>query len=92
MVLGLLIVMLSPAVARAVGSQASVAVTHGLSSHGQDQSTGSVVVMAGLNYCKLLHSMWNLSGPKIEPVSPALQSRSLIIGPPWKPLGVPLST
>ena len=49
------------------------------------QRTGSVVLMHRLNYFKLLRSMWNLSAPKIEPVSPTLQSRFLIIGPPGKP-------
>jgi len=32
----------------------------------------------------LLHSMWNLSGPGIEPVSPALAGRFLSTVPPGK--------
>ena len=35
---------------------------------------------------KLLHSTWDLPGPRIKPVSLALQDRFLTTGPPWKPL------
>ena len=34
----------------------------------------------------LPRGMWNLSGPGIEPMSPALQGRLLTTGPPGKPL------
>ena len=36
----------------------------------------------------LFHSMWNLAGPGIEPMSPALVGRFLIPEPPGKPYTV----
>ena len=42
------------------------------------QSMGSVVVA----YKQLLHGMWNLPGPGIEPASPALAGRFLPTVPP----------
>ena len=36
----------------------------------------------------LLHSMWDLSGPGIKPVSPALAGRFLTTAPPGKSLSV----
>ena len=42
---------------------------------------------------QLPHSMWNLPGPGIEPVSPALAGRFLTTGPPgksWFPFQLPL--
>ena len=34
----------------------------------------------------LLHHMWNLPGPEIEPVSPALAGSFFTTEPPGKPL------
>ena len=34
---------------------------------------------------QLLHGLWDLPGPGIEPVSPALQDRFLTTEPPGKP-------
>ena len=42
---------------------------------------GSVV---GLLWPYLLHSTWDLPRPRIEPMSPALEGRSLSTGPPGK--------
>ena len=72
----------------------SVAVAHGL------QSTGSVVVAHGLSSCgqralehrlsscgaraQLLCGMWDLPGPGLEPVSPALPGGLLTTEPPGK--------
>ena len=46
----------------------------------------SLVVEHGLSSChppaQLPHNMWNLPGPGIEPVSPALAGRFLTTGPP----------
>ena len=56
--------------ARAV--QASSVVTRGLSSSGTQ--------------AQLLHGMWGLSGPGIEPASPALAGGSFDTEPPRKPL------
>ena len=36
----------------------------------------------------LLHSMWGLPGPRIEPLSPALAGRFSITEPPGKPLRI----
>ena len=64
------------------------------------QCMGSVVVAHGLSSCglwvlesrfsscgaqaQLLHDMWNLPGPGIEPMSPALTGRFLFTVPPGK--------
>ena len=56
------------------GTWASVVVAHGL------WSTGSVVVEHGLS-C----GMWDLPGPGLKPVSPALASGFLTTVPPGKP-------
>ena len=45
------------------------------------QGTGSVVVVLGL----LLQSMWDLPGPRIEPLSPVSAGRSFTTEPPGKP-------
>ena len=61
----------------------------------------SVVVARGLSHCgsralerrlsscgawdNLLRGMWNLPGPGIEPMSPALAGRFLTTAPPGKP-------
>ena len=54
-----------------------------LSSYSAWASTamGSLVVVQGL---QLLCSMWDLPGPRIEPVSPALAGRLLTTGHPGK--------
>ena len=56
--------------ARALGTQASVVAAHGLS------SCGSRALERRLNSCGarawLLRGMWDLPGPGLEPVSPAL--------------------
>ena len=80
--------------AGALGTRASVVVARGLSSCGswalQLWLTGSVVVAHGLCSCgtqaQLLHGMWDLPGPGIEPVVPALAGRFLTTAPPGKPL------
>ena len=56
--------------------------------------TGSVVVARGLQsagfsscgaWAQLLHGMWYLTGPGLEPVSPALAGGLLTTAPPGKP-------
>ena len=59
------------------GTQASFAAEHGLSSR------GSVLVAHRL---RCPHGMWDLPGPEIEPLSPALENRSSTTGPPGKSL------
>ena len=59
------------------GTQASLAVEHGL------LSRASVVVAHRL---RCPHGMWDLPRPEIEPLSPALESRSSTTGPPGKSL------
>ena len=70
--------------ARALGAQASVVVARGLS------SCGSRAVESRLSSCgaraQLLRSMWDLPGPGLEPVSPALAGGFLATAPPGKPL------
>ena len=50
----------------------------------------SVVVVCRLSSCgtraQLLHGMWDLPGPGIEPMSPALAGRFLTTVPPGKSL------
>ena len=53
---------------------ASLVVEHGL------QCLGSVAMVHGPS----CHSMWNLAGPRMEPVSPALAGRFLTTGTPGK--------
>ena len=69
--------------ARALGVWASVVVAHGLS------SCGLRAVECRLSSCgsraQLLHGMWDLPGPGIEPVSPALAGGFLTTVPPGKP-------
>ena len=75
----------------ALGMRASVVVAHGLS------SWGSWALERRLSSCgawaSLLHGMWELPGPGLEPVSPALAGGFLTIVPPGKPRGTfcPLS-
>ena len=78
----LLIAVASCCRARALGTQASVVVAHGLS------SCGSWALEHRLSSCgtraQLLHSMWDLPGPGLEPTSPALAGGFLITAPPGK--------
>ena len=68
--------------AQAPGAQASVVVAHGLS------GCGSRALESRLSSCgawaQLLCGMWDLPGPGIEPVSPALTGRFLTTVPPRK--------
>ena len=70
--------------ARALGTQASVVVARGLS------SCGSPALECRLSSCGarayLLRGMWDLPGPGLEPVSPAMAGRFLTTAPPGKPL------
>ena len=69
--------------AQALGVWASVAVAHGLS------SCGSRALEHGLSSCgtraQLLHGMWDLPRPGLEPGSPALAGGFLTTAPPGKP-------
>ena len=69
--------------ARALGTQASVVVAGGLS------SCGSRALERRLSSCgapaSLLHGMWDLPGPGLEPVSPALADGFLTTVLPGKP-------
>ena len=68
----------------ALGMRASVVVAHGLS------SCGSQALDHRLSSCgaqaSLLHGMWDLPGPGLEPVSPALAGGFLTTAPPGKSL------
>ena len=68
--------------AQALGARASVVVTRGLS------SCGSPALECKLSSCgtraSLLCGMWDLPGPGLEPVSPALAGRFLTTVPPGK--------
>ena len=79
---GLLIAVASRHRARALGAQASVVVARGLS------SCGSRALECGLSSCGarpwLLRGMWDLRGPGLKPVSPALAGRFLTTAPPGK--------
>ena len=69
--------------ARAPGAWASVVVAHGLS------SCGLRALEHRLSSCgaraQLLRGMWDLPGPGLEPVFPALAGRFLTTAPPGKP-------
>ena len=49
----------------------------------------SIIAVCGLSSCgtwaELPHDMGDLPGPRIEPLSPALQGGFLTTGPPGKP-------
>ena len=68
--------------AQALGAQASVVVARGLS------SCGLRALEHRLSNCgsraQLLHSLWDLPRPGLEPVSPALAGRFLTTPPPGK--------
>ena len=68
--------------AQALGAWASIVVAHGLS------SCGSQALERRLSSCgawaQLLRGMWDLPGPGLEPVSPALAGRFLTTAPPGK--------
>ena len=70
--------------AQALGVRASVVVARGLI------SCGSQALEHRLSSCvtraQLLHGMWDLPGPGLEPVSPALSGGFLTTAPPEKPL------
>ena len=72
--------------ARALGVRTSVAAARGLS------SCGSRALERRLSSCgaraSLLRGMWDLPGPGLEPVSPALAGGLLTTAPPGKPLVV----
>ena len=67
----------------ALGSWASVVVAHRLS------SCGSQALERRLSSCgaraQLLRGMWDLPGPGLEPVSPAMAGGFLSTAPPGKP-------
>ena len=69
--------------AQALGTWASVVVAHGFS------SCGSWALEHRLSSCGaravLLRGMWDLPGPGLEPVSPALAGGFLTTVPPGKP-------
>ena len=69
--------------AQALGARASVVVARRLS------SCGSWALERKLSSCgalaQLLHGMWDLPGPEIEPMFPALEGRFSTTEPPGKP-------
>ena len=81
---GLLIALASRCRARALHVWASVVVARELS------SCGSRALERRLSSCgawaQLLRGMWDLPGPGLEPVSPALAGRFLTTVPPGKPV------
>ena len=83
-VCGLLIVVASLVVEHGLQAQASVVVAHGLS------NCDSRALERRLSSCgaraQLLCGMWDLPGPGLEPVSPALAGGFLTTVPPGKPL------
>ena len=68
--------------AHALGTQASVVVAQGL------RACGSQALDCGLRRCdawaQLLHGMWNLPGPGVEPMYPALVGRFISTALPQK--------
>ena len=69
--------------ARALGVRASVVVAHGLSSCGSWAPEHRLSSCGARAY--LLRGMWDLPGPGLEPVSPALTGGFLTTAPPGKP-------
>ena len=80
---GLLIAVASRCGARGLGAWASVVVACGL------RSCGSWALEHRLSSCgsraQLLRGMWDLPGPGLKPMSPALAGRFLTTAPPGKP-------
>ena len=70
--------------ARALGTLASVVAARGLSSCGLWALEHRLSSCGARAY--LLHGMWDLPGPGLEPVSPALAGRFLTTAPPGKSL------
>ena len=66
--------------ARALGAQASAVAARGLS------SCGSWALEHRLSSCSARAGMWDLSGPGIEPISPAVAGGFLTTVPPGKAL------
>ena len=79
---GLLIVVASRCRAQALGTRASVIVARSPS------SCGSRALERRLSSCgaqaELLHSLWDLPGPGLEPMSPELAGGFLTTAPPGK--------
>ena len=77
------------AVFSSCGTRASVVVAHNFS------SCGSRALECRLNSCgtwaQLVRGMWDLPGPGLQPVSPALAGRFLTIAPPGKPRNIILN-
>ena len=67
--------------ARALGMRASVVVARGLSSCGLQALEHR---LNSVSRAQLLHGMWDLPGPGLEPVSPALAGGFLTTVPPGK--------
>ena len=97
---GLLIAVASRCGAWALGARASVVAAGGLSSCDMRavectgcSSCGARALECRLSSCgaraQLLHGMWDLLGPGIKPVFPALAGRFLTTAPPGKSLPVP---
>ena len=68
--------------AQVLGTWASVVVVHGLSSCGSWAL--EVRLFSYGTQVQLLRGMWDLPGPGLKPVSPALAGRFLTTVPPWK--------
>ena len=69
--------------ARALGARTSVVVAHGLNSCGLRALERRLSSCGAQAY--LPHGMWDLPGPGLEPVSPALAGGFLATAPPGKP-------
>ena len=82
MVRGLLISVASLCGTQVLGTWASVVVAHGLSSCGLRALELRLSSCGARAY--LLRSMWNLPGPGLKPMSPALADGFLTTAPPGK--------
>ena len=78
-----LLIVAASLVARALGARASVVVTRRLSSCGSRALEHKLSSCGARAY--LLPGMWDLPGPGLEPVSPALAGGFLTTVPPGKP-------
>ena len=83
-VYGLLIAWILLLQSTALGTWALVVATYVLSSCGSQTLEHRLTTWGAET--SLLHSMWALPGPGIEPVSPALAGRFFTTEPPGKPL------